>query len=421
MTTSVSLQRLPQPEKTSQRIERRVPYQKTFAIAALFFLPGAAGVVMPRTTPLPGLQISNATCPSLRAEPINTYVTAGSGAYFFSQAIRQAETLRLEEFGDTSSDAVFTMQDRLEDRVKDLRVNEADACNLAAELADTPNQKLEWVARGLKELKISSDPEKDYSCLFEDNLPVCAAAASLWLTAARAFQELPSHETRYPYSIVPYQLSSDLRSRAPVAAALCLYNAAYCLKSLGNHKEAFDLLNESIRIMKDMDTTNCTLSDRIRLQEEIVSTCIAARNLSPNKTDTALTDRIYSEAMVAQEMYLQLQGKTTYHTIKRALRLADAAYFTPNLTQSAELYREARDTVQKVWDENPTQCRNIPEFANNERYSIFGPSFTLANSLLGRLRAATNQVEKEIERKNAGLLRSAWDTLSHWLSGPALE
>ncbi len=450
-------------------------------IAFLVFLPlGAAGVAlaMPRNVipqSPPGLQSSNGTCPTLQISPaaIRSYLRHGNSEAYSSAAAREIEDLQLEDFKENRFDSEQTKQRRLDEkkcellteaavdflktadgedhpaakalalhqatdaleqakglsydyrirrdlgnRVEKLRAEEADACYESAKLAETPEEKLSWAARGLLELKVPLNPYESNPFSLRDNLPACDAAASLFYTAGQSFKQLDPQKYYDHAALVRSNRMPISDARTQIAAAECLKYAGYYSRFSGNSEDTQATFDESIEVVKSIDTSSIPLEEQVELQERIVSTSIAARNAAEGM-QPALSARIVSESLIAEKMYQQLieseKDLATYYTIQRAISLENAAYYAPNLTSSVELYREATGIVQDAWSQHPDECLDIRDFANR-RYSLLGPSFTIENSLLGRLRSSTLQVEQQLAKESAGVLRSAWNRISNWFN-----
>lgn len=444
-------------------------------IASLVFLPlGAAGVAlaMPRAELPAGLQTSNDTCQPLLISPamIQAYLRGESTNYYSSAAAGQIEDLKLEDFKVMRYDSEETKQRRLnkrksellieaaddflkaadgedhpaakalalhqatdaleqfkglsfdyrikgelENRVKGLRAEEADACHESAKLAETPEEKLSWATRGLMELKISLNPYESHSFSLRDNLPACDAAASLFYAAGQAFKQLDPRKYYDHAPLVKSIQTPIFAVRTQLAAAECLKRAAYYSRSSDDAQVAFD---EAIEVVKSIDTSSIPLEDQVELHERVISISIAAHGVA-QESQPALLARIFSESMIAEKMYQQLieNGSriATYYTIQRALSLENAAYYAGNLTRSLELYREARDIVQTAWNQHPVECLTSGHFVTR-RYSILGPSFSLQDSLLGRLQRSILMVEQQLAKESAGVLRSIWDRVYSWIN-----
>jgi len=476
---------LPSPQKEdslkgADKHRFSFPFNATQALAIgtsviLVFLPVALAAT---AQPLSQVQIYNATCAPLLLTPLTiaVYLQRGIVEGLSSQAALKAEQLTLENVGQPSEPDLFK-QRRLEDektkllqeaseeyaqkapdhpvaraialhqakdalirasqvkgtsllekQIETLRLKAAQACLEAAELADAPDEKLDWVARGLRDLEISLSPSRDWSCLYSGNLPKCDAALSLWSTAAEAFLRL-SPRTSHHFDIVSRVDSGAIFSGTQAAAVQCLRNAAYCAKMLRHHQEAENFYDKAIEVMKSIDTSPYSLKMRVALQEEIVSTSIILLNMAhlhgtpPQPQEVASrTARAFSETLVAQEQYQQLISESPsymapYYTIKRALRLEDAAFFTPNLTESVALLQQARDSVQKAWDQNRDDCLDIPDFTLNYQWKRH--SFSLERSLLGRLQRETQETEQKLWQQNLKplqkVLTAAWNTFRQWM------
>jgi hypothetical protein len=316
----------------------------------------------------------------------------------------------------------------LDNQIEALRLKAAQACLEAASLAEAPDEKLDWTAQGLRDLEISLNPSRDWACLHSGNLPKCDAALSLWSAAAEAFLRLSPRKSHH-FDIVYRVESSAIFSGTQAAAVQCLRNAAYCAKMLRHHQEAENFYEKAIEVMKNIDTTPYSLKMRVALQEEIVSTSITLLNMAhilatppQPQVVASRSARAFSETMVVQEQYQQLLSESPsymapYYTIKRALRLEDAAFLTSNLTQSAELLKQARDSVQKAWDQNRDDCLDIPDFTLN--YQWRRHPFSLERSLLGRLQRETQETERKLWQQNLKpleqVLTDAWNRFRQWM------
>jgi hypothetical protein len=433
-------------------------------IAAIVVMPalGAAGAVFAssRAAPQSGLP-SNATCPPLPMSPsaITAYLKFGDADHYPSDAAQQAQKLRPKNYKKNSWETDYTAQRRvdgkkfdlltqaasdytkaaendhpaaqaiayhqakaaleeanrlttrnnLNDQIEHLRTQEAYACYEAAGLAEAPKEKLDWVARGLKELKIN--PFKFNPHENRKNLPMCDVAVSLYDTAAKAFKELPSPIYDHPLAIVSITPLEELPevSRALLSAS-CLTQAAAYSRFSGNPEDTQALFNEAIETLKSIDTSSLSLESRGALQDEIVSTCISARNAAGvYEVQPALSARIYSEAKKAHALHLQAFENAgpmkVYYIIQGALSLEIAADYANDLRLSFKLYQIAVDIVQRAWDHNPTVCRAHPAF---ESQMLLPWDATL----LGRLKRSMQRVEQELEKANGGI----WNTVRGWFS-----
>ncbi|MGD0665559.1 MAG: hypothetical protein ABSA17_07550 [Rhabdochlamydiaceae bacterium] len=432
-------------------------------IALIVFAPpvGALGAVLASSRALPqsGLP-SNATCPPLPMSPaaITAYLKFGDADHYPSDAAGQAQKLRPKDHKKNSWESDYTAQKRvndkkfnlltqaaddytraaendhpaaqaiayhqakaaleeanrlpigktLTDQIEHFRVQEADACYGAASLAETPQEKLDWVARGLKELKIN--PFKFNPHENRKNLPMCDVAVSLYDTAAKAFKELPSPTYDHPLAIVSITPLEELPedSRALLSAS-CLTQAAAYSRFSGNPENTQALFNEAIETLKSIDTSSSSLESRAALQDEIVSTCISARNAAGvYEVQPALSARIYSEAMIAHDLYQQAYEsggnmEEVYNLIQSVLSLEIAADYANDLRESFKLYRKAQDLVKLAHEQNPTECRNHRAFGSQVMRSVFDPPLPLDATLPGRLKQSIERVEQELRKANIGI------------------
>jgi hypothetical protein len=290
----------------------------------------------------------------------------------------------------------------LKDHLKDLRVQSAEACDEAAQLVEAPEEKLNWVARGLEELQQHVYESASYHKNYD---PVSDTAGSLYYTAAQAFKALPSDEQGSHFKIIkrePLEASpTDSRARL---AATCLKNAAFYSRFSGNPVVIQALFDKAIAILKSIDAPS--LESRADLQEEIVKTCILARNAAGFQVNRPLSARIYAEAMNAQSLYQQLieagSRMNIYYTIQRALSLDTAAYYCHDLREGFNLISAAEDLVQDAWDRNPTACHAHPEFQIR--------SFSPKETLLDRLRMKKELFIEELEKPAIGI----WNRVRYW-------
>ena len=156
--------------------------------------------------------------------------------------------------------------DELKDRIKELRVKAAEACDEAAQLVEAPEEKLNWVARGLEELQQHVYESVSYHKKYD---PVSDTAGSLYYTAAQAFKALPSDEQSSHFKIVkrnPWEASpTDSSARL---AATCLTNAAFYSRFSGNPEVIQALFDEAIAILKSIDAPS--LESRANLQKRLL-------------------------------------------------------------------------------------------------------------------------------------------------------
>ena len=401
-------------------------------IVAIVFCPllGVARAALASTRDMPQLSPLPNTCSALSippatitaylqgAEVTSSFITAKNSDHPAEQAIAARQAIAALE--DVPHAQRCQTKPPLKDQIQELRVKEADACNEAAKLAGTPEEKLAWVSRGLKVLQAPKDPY-NAAASGSDSLrrgdPACDVAAALYSTAAEAFKAAPSHDLR---SVTGKILEHPFSESKPLfAAAKCrIYGAYYSQLNLHDTQALF---NEEIEILKCIVDSTDSLEDKVELQEGIVSTCITAKNFASDAVQSTLSAHIVSEAMAASSMYRQLISesdphKAIYYTIKRALKLETAAYFAPNLRQSVERYREARDIVQRAWDQSPFDCQLYRDFQPVRRPYVryFAPDIE-SETLLDRLKRATQLVEQELEKANAGVLQSAWNAFHRWI------
>jgi len=434
-------------------------------ISAMMLMPalGAAGTAFKasKTAPESGFP-SNATCPPLPISPaaIAAYLRDGKAKYYSSNAEEKAAELQdkgyikslvdpdyKREMDDQRRDLFLEAtrdfrragenadhpaaraiafhqakealmnanflysgnSDELKDRIKELRVKAAEACDEAAQLVEAPEEKLNWVARGLEELQQHVYESVSYHKKYD---PVSDTAGSLYYTAAQAFKALPSDEQSSHFKIVkrnPWEASpTDSSARL---AATCLTNAAFYSRFSGNPEVIQALFDEAIAILKSIDAPS--LESRADLQEEIVKTCILARNAAGFQVNRPLSARIYAEAMNAQSLYQQLieagSKMDVYYTIQRALRLETAAYYCHDLRQGFNLISAAEDLVQDAWDRNPTACRDHPEFQRSS--TRFEPPYSLEETLRVRLRMKKELFIEELEKPAFGI----WNRVRYWI------
>ncbi len=480
VSSNPPLQKKEEPAKTdfNRRFSFQFDYKTALVIGVIVlvvFVPIAAALAAP-AMPASRSQVqsySNATCPPLQLSPLTVaaYLQSGNGKGHFSQAafknvevdsdetdstqqikLEQKKMTLLQKAAEEYQNkaeledhpiarAIAFHQAReclkearslsrglwkrqLEENIKILRIQEANACQEAATLAKTPQEKLEWIERGLEELNISPIRERNLSSFSSEDQLKCDAAASLWYTAAQAFSQLPPGEHHY-FSIVDPEHWKPPFSENRFAAVQALRNAAHCSKLLGNHQEALDFHDEALEILKKIETTSYPLKIRIKMQEEVVRTSISAWNIeryekepSPDKLKP-LAARAFSETMVVQQMYEQLiQEKpegAIYFTIQRALRLEDAAHLSTHLPQRVELVKKARDIVQQVWEQNPEACLNIEDFRQTSHRYYYSSEY----NLLAELKRATEEAEKKLVEenlkpifKNVGF---AWNSFRSWI------
>jgi hypothetical protein len=389
-------------------------------IVGLVSLPWAVAALTPsQSNPSSQIQL-NGTCIPLVISPL------ALAAYLRSGFIRAAP---LSDHPAAQAMALHKAKNKLrygdEDWTKEqeqsLRLKEAAACQEAGELAESPEEKLAWVARGLKELKFfPSDAVKKRFGSNEDQLSTCDVAISLFSTQAQALLSISS-PTQAPFQGTRYD------------AAQAFHNPAHCSQMLGRYKESIDFQQKAIQALKEIDTASYPLKERIALQEEIVRTSTASLNIATwnsNSSQELISNCqhvAFNETMNLQEQYQQLITESPADkissTINRALRLEDAAYFTANLTQKVELLRTARDAVQKIWNHHQDDCLKIENFRQpamqRQRASIYSASsFSLEHSLLGRLQSETQEAERQLLQQNQPLqkvLVAAWNTFRSWM------
>lgn len=293
MTNSVSLNGSlpPSPKKEeplrsgfAARISFPFNATQTLTIVAIVFVVAMPGIVaaIPHASQTP-VQIYNATCAPLLLTPLTVaaYLRRGIVAGLANQTEVTADRLKLNDFRKYWGQPDFAKQRRLDEekfnllhkasedyvqnapdhpaaraialhqakaslvqayqlnksakvlksQIQDLRFKEAEACQEAAELAETPQEILDWVARGLQELKFPLYPPQDLICHDHTDWPKCNVAISLWSTAAEAFLRLPSGEIDYS-NIARRVDTSAIFSGTQAAAAQCLRYAAYYTKML---------------------------------------------------------------------------------------------------------------------------------------------------------------------------------------------
>ena len=324
---------LPVNSETSQAAPWSLQ-QKGAAVLALLFIfnpfTAAVGVALSPSRVSPGA-VANATCPPLTLSPavIQNYLEQGTASHFKSlaQARLQSEVfdsyedsttisrlyqeakddfLQIAEEAHPAERAIALHQARMlvednsaEDRK--LRVFEADACSDAALVAETAHEKLQWVARGLKELDFQN---RHFYC--RDSIQ-CNIASTLWLTASKAFLQKSDHEPHSHYSIIRREHRAIDNNAYYAAESLRI--AAFCTKNsecLGAKDMALADYEEAIRIMRNINTTDFSLEERGTLQDEILNTAILAYRISESSvTQNALRERIVAEAMIAAEIYAQ--------------------------------------------------------------------------------------------------------------------
>ncbi len=284
------------------------------------------------------------------------------------------------------------------EELRDLLYEEAVACYDAAKLADGAEKKLEWIARGLVELNLSTNPQKKQACPFE-GIKKCEVGAQLWEMAGDIFLKAP-YITRCYHQILDYKHSHFPFTDSRFLASQCFYNAAYCTR-----RECCDiseLYKRSIEALTAIDVTAYPLAVHVEVQEEIFFRTKAALNHSMN---VAIDEALYSvnftvslnnnerrrtalktaflEVSKTLELYQKLiqestGGYRTHCMIKRVYRLIDAGYLSTDTKQKLSFYTQARDCLKEAWEQDSTSCLDDPEFTCQK-----SGDFSLENSLLG--------------------------------------
>ncbi len=404
--------------------------QKAAAALAVFCIinpfTAAVGVALSSSRVTTGTFV-NATCPPLRLSPavIQEYLERGTASHFKSVAQGQLESELFDSYDDRemvsqllseakddvrrvaeeahpAERAIALHQARqgvnensMEDRK--LRVLEADACSDAALVAETAHEKLQWVARGLKELDYQN---RHFYC--RDSY-TCNVASTLWLIASKAFLQKSDRDPHSHDSIIRREHRAIDNNAYYAAESLRI--AAFCTKHsdcLGAEEMALADYEEAIRIMRNINTMDLSLEDRGKLQDEILNTAILAyRTERLPENQNALRERVVAESMTAADIYAE-DPTDTYFTIQRALRLEDAALFSVNTTERVDRLQQAVMLVEDAWSRDPEGCLNVPGFDRADyRYGWYERPFKLENTLLGRLKNKLEATVNAIARENS--------------------
>ncbi len=411
--------------------------QKGAAVLALLFIfnpfTAAVGVALSASRVSPGV-LANATCPPLRLSPavIQEYLEQGKASHFKSAAQGRLQSELFDSYDDRemvsqllseakddvsrvaqeahpAERAIALHQARqiVKDNSKEdrkLRILEADACSDAALVAETAHEKLQWVARGLKEL----DSHHEHFYCRDANQ--CNVASTLWLIASQAFLQKSDRAPHSHYSIIHTEYPGLYDNTFYAAESLRI--AALCTKHsncLGAEEMAVADYEEAIRLMRNINTTHFSVKNQGQLQDEILSTTISAyRTEVLFENQIALRKRIVAEAMTAATIYAQ-DPTDTYCTIQRAIRLEDAGYYSSTMMETRDRLNDAIHLVEGAWESDPERCLNVNEFYRPE-YGFYARPFSLENTLLGRLRAKLKAAEQELVNEKASIW--SWFTRS---------
>jgi hypothetical protein len=410
---------------------------QTLAIAtivSLVYLPWAIAEQVRSQPSSSSLQLFNETCLPFAIPPLAlaAYLRSGFIRAVTSSEHPAAQAMRLHQ----EKRKLLFEEDYTNQQEQSLRLKEAFACHEAAELAQTPEEKLAWVARGLQELKFPSDAIKTRFGHYEGDQPKCDVALSLFSTQAQALLSLSEREYTPPNIVNARPAPTPLQG-TQYGAAQAFRHMAHCSLMLRLYQKAVHFQQRAIQILKEIDTSSYPLQQQIELQEEITQASNVVWNLawslaefgknSSQELINGYQRNAYEEAMTLQKQYEQLILQSSPQTIPmitmlRATRLQDAAYFTTNLAQRVELLRLARDSVQKEWDQNRETCMEIETFVQphqqKQRASLWSaPSFSLQYSLLGQLQKETQAAEQQLAQQNKPLeklLQAGWNALTHW-------
>ncbi|MBS0647676.1 MAG: hypothetical protein JSS10_00455 [Verrucomicrobia bacterium] len=401
------------------------------AVVSVLYLPFAiAGIAHSQSSSSSQLQILNATCAPLVITPlaIAAYLRSGIAKLALVSDHPAAQALQLHQ----AKRKLLYEEDYTSQQEVSLRCKEAFACHEAAELAQTPEEKLAWVARGLKELKYPSDAITKRFGLYEGDLPQCDVAISLFSTQAQALLSLSDREYTPP-DIVEAGMAPTPLQGTLYGAAQAFRHMAHCSRMLKRYQEGADFQQKAIQTLQKIEAGFYPLKEQIALQEEIVSASIGALNieqfsLTPSQELISFRlNAVFNETMKVQKLYERIiwaspAYKIPYYTMNRAVRLQDAAYYTHNLTQKVELLRTARDIVQKAWNEDEETCKGIPTFVQphlqEQRLSLWSnPTFSIERSLLGQLQRETQAAEQQLAEQNKPLekmLIAGWKAFIQW-------
>lgn len=418
--------------------------QKGAAVLAVLFVlnpfMAVVGVALNSSRVSPGA-VGNATCPPLRLSPdvIQEYLARGTASHFKSVAQGRLQSDVFDSFDDRElvsrlySEAEGDFRKMADDvhpaeraiavhqarqlekensaKERQLRIFEAVACSDAARVAETAHEKLQWVARGLEELDFQHE---HFYCRDSDQ---CNVASTLWLTAAEAFLQKSDREPHSHYSMIHtnypgLEYNTFYAAEALRIAALCTKHS----KCLGAEEMAVADYEEAICLMRDINTAYFSVENRGQLQDEILSTTISAYRTAVSYEDRiALRKRIVAEAMTAANIYAQ-EPTDIYCTIQRALRLEDAAFYSLTMMETRDRLLDAIHLVEGAWESDPEGCLNVNEFYR-PTYGLYARTFSLENTLLGRLRAKLKSAEQELVNEKA----SIWSWFTRLISRGPLE
>lgn len=399
------------------------------SIVSLVYLPWAIAEQVRSQPTSSSLQVFNETCLPLAIPPLAliAYLKSGFIRAVTSSEHPAAQAMRLHQ----EKRKLLFEEDYTNQQEQSLRLKEAFACHEAAELAQTPEEKLAWVTRGLHELQFPSDAIITRFGLYEGDLPKCDVAISLFSTQAQALLSLSPREFVPPATVNAQPAPSPLEG-TQYRAVQAFRQMAHCSEMLGRFQDALSFQQRAVEVLKEIDSSSSPLQAQIELQEETVRASITLWHFAKLKDNQELIssckNTAYNEIMTLQKEYEQLILQSSPQTIPmitmlRAVRLEDAAYFTNNLSQRVELLRTARDIVQKAWDDNKDSCMEIETFVRpreqEPRATFYSPpSFSIENSLLGRLQRETRAAEQQLAQQNKPLeklLQAGWKTLTNLL------
>lgn len=399
------------------------------AVVSVLYLPFAVAGMAHSQPSSSALQVFNATCAPLLITPLAAVAYLGSRFVQFiptsDHPIAQAMQLH-QDRRELMNKGHYT-----DSQEQSLRCKEAFACHEAAELAQTPEEKLAWVAKGLKELKFPSDAITKNFGIDQEKWPECDVAISLFSTRAQALLSLSEREYTPPDIVEDWTAPTPLRG-TQYGAAQAFRHMTHCSLMLRRYQEGADFQQKVIQTLKNIDARFYPLKEQIALQEEIVSASIGALRIeqcsqTPSQEQISFQQNaVFNETMTVQKLYERLiwacpEYQIPHYTMNRAVRLQEASYYTADLTQKVEILRTARDIVQKEWDKDKVACKGIPTFVQphlqQQQASLWSkPTFSVEHSLLGQLQRETQAAEQLLAQQNQEkAVLTGWNSFIQWL------
>lgn len=299
------------------------------------------------------------------------------------------------------------------DRIEQILLAEVEACSKAAQLADTPTEKLSWLLRAIREMNLPIAMTTGDIPSLSDKKGLCFAEASLWEDVGNILASSTDSKAFHSFKVDGLKLDFVESNEESAAAAFTfagLYLEAGRFTSIDwqtmssefylQAYEQYQKINDLSDLLARLDIQEKKLQLLYRLRTRVVA------------HDAISRANVFQEFMTTQQLFgmaaKESSKESTHYKIVQTRHLFNAAEFAPTKEEALKLYQRARNILENLLKRNPAACFTDQVFSSN-RLS----DWNVEESLLGQLRRKVKEVQDQLKQEGDDfILRSITDFFS---------